>query len=1574
MNQASQSKQSGSYTANLLGNIRSHLAGLQGYDVMALELIQNADDAKAGEIVFDITHDGLLVRNSGTFRYCDNLKSHPCSFQAKEGYSCDFHRIVEVGSGGKLRRSENIGRFGIGFLSAFQVTDHPEVRSSGIKLTLFPESGKWNTTSCDQRGTTFFLPWAKDPNTQGRLGMGVSHITESHIDQIAEDFKCVLRQSLLFLRHIRSAEVRRDGELLLGCDLDRGDESDLIVSFDPVSEVEQWHILRADATDAAMDLCNRHPELESLDRGTEISIGLRVEPNPPPAGLLYAFLPTEQSSGLPLHINADFFPEPDRKAVIFAGHQHQQAWNEMLVEAAAEEIARDLEGLRDVLGHVQLWEVLGKAYELTTKPSELPTCYKRVWECIKTTGAQARIVRAQDGSDRKPGEVFLPPNPLTPMEADALFEAGGRLASEDLRPFRTAMNQLGSPFLTLERVVDLLESDTAELAVEANQVTKSKLTRFYRPLWSVVDSLLPTQGEASKPGTVAHNAIARLRQLPFIVTEDLLTVTIDRCRIAPEPLDAGRVARLLPSFRIASHHVTELSRLRQVIGALQLDDVVSHIESMLDRGSVEDVINVDRNQLSDLYTLFVELDNQGGVENVVYKSLSSLPIWRSSGDLIKATEALLPGNFTDPTGSSKLLDTRVVTGSVREFVSQKLGVKTLSIKSYIETVLPTFFNEDGPLDPTKYENLIAELADHPKLLDDDNTRERLGDLPIAPTQDGGWSKPANTYHRSAPLAKAFGDAKHLWLDDDRLPSSRSITTFMDNIGVRRSAAARHLVDRILKIADDSSPTDDAIKDSSEAFYVLCDNYEAWRDKPEFQDVVSALPQNACLPAEGDSENWQFPGSLHAPYRADAFRSQAKILDFTNTARLKGGLLEKIGVSIKPDTALVINHLKHCMTTGMRPHISTYQILNERADSDPLVQELAGSQCIYVESQQAFVRTNQVYWIPQELGRYAFTIPKKFDSFKPLFREIGVKDAPECGDYVEILLDLVGEHFEQSKPVVEADRAIYDTCFAKVSAAHEQGECPSSDLMCLQEAPVMLNLHSRTTYPDETLLHDSEWHASFFEGHLDQALCRLPVELHRLAGDLGVRKLSESASISLEIFDGERQDEAKLAKKLAERTDIFARLLHDMSAPIRNEVRVALAELNAVSYDIVRIQASVQLGEEPVCAELKPAEAFYDIKQRQLTLCRPVSDGSWAHILQAIFHQLIPGATGSEISKLTLSVRPLIGMSVENAHCELTNAGVPHIDLGSMIKDSPDLVSPELDELGTGDAQTNSGQPRGSASTGPGAEAGAPASSNDADHRWKEGKPAIYGEGNSGRRGRNSDSGARHPKHKARPKHKEQWDRRLISYVRQKQQESSENEEGHAGLSEYNLGVEAAARKAVCAYEKERGRDAKQMAQTHPGYDIVSEDPLTGKDRLIEVKGVNGEWNQTGVGLSRLQFSNAWDEGERYWLYVVEFALNPEHVRIHAIQNPAMEVQSFMFDGNWRDVASNEPFDPSLPFVPGTRVEHKGIGEGKIIDLVVRGTTKLLTIQYDSRDQPTPNVTLNVLQMQVLDNPDGDDSP
>ena len=39
------------YEADLLGNIQQALAGLQGFGVMALELIQNADDAGAAGVL-----------------------------------------------------------------------------------------------------------------------------------------------------------------------------------------------------------------------------------------------------------------------------------------------------------------------------------------------------------------------------------------------------------------------------------------------------------------------------------------------------------------------------------------------------------------------------------------------------------------------------------------------------------------------------------------------------------------------------------------------------------------------------------------------------------------------------------------------------------------------------------------------------------------------------------------------------------------------------------------------------------------------------------------------------------------------------------------------------------------------------------------------------------------------------------------------------------------------------------------------------------------------------------------------------------------------------------------------------------------------------------------------------------------------------------------------------------------------------------------------------------------------------------------------------------------------------------
>lgn len=1592
MDQSIHNQKTGSYTANLLGNIRSHLAGLQGYDVMALELIQNADDAKAEEIVFDIADTGLLVRNSGRFTYCGDLDK-PCASLVEGNYKCDYHRITDVGSGGKLSRGENIGRFGIGFVSTYQVTDHPEIRSSGIKLALYPEQEQWFVEAFEEpNGTSFFLPWANDPNTEARLALGVSHVSSAHIDQLADDFQTVLRKSLLFLRHVRKAEVRRNGQLLLACDLDRSENSDLIVSFRPGGEIEQWHILHADAADAAQHLYATHPRLEKLHRSTKISIGLRIDPEPLSEGLLYAFLPTEQSTGLPLHFNADFFPEPDRKAVIFAGHQHEQAWNEMLIDAAAAELARDPEGLLKLVGPKQLWQILGRAYDLSSKPSGHPQCFKGFWEHLKATAPQAHIAVAQDGSLQCPNGVFLPRNPLDEHQANALLQVGGRLVAEDLRPFQTAMNQLGAPILILERLVALLETAMSQQVAGATEIDEQKLKNFYRPLWSIVNDLLPESGTAN-PST--NPSVQRLLELPFFVTEDLYAVTINQSYAAPVGLEADRIAVLLPRLAIASRLLSGFPKITRLIKLLDLGAVVSHISSMCDAEPVEDVIAVDQKDLRDLYSLFADIDHQSTVEKTVYQQLRGLPIWKSSRGLVKATQALLPGNFTDPTGQADLLDTSVLTESARDFLSTKLAVQTQTIEAFVQTVLPTFFDDEGPLDATKYIRLISELANHSALVNDDDIRRLLGSLPIVPTQDGGWSRPVNTYRRVDGLVKVLGDALHLWLDASRVPNTRSVHTFIDSLGIRRSPIARHLVDRMLSIAEKYLPTEDAKRASSEAFYVLCDNYDEWKEKKVVQDAIADLRQAACFPADGDSEEWHTAHSLYAPYRADAFRSQANILDFRNTVRLKTELLEELDVSINPETRLVIAHLQHCVTAGVQPHVSTYLVLNERAQrSDPLIAALAGSRCIYVESQKTFVRPNQLYWVPQQLGRYAYTIPGNYESFKPLFDAIGVKNAPDGRDFVDILLDIVGEYFEQSKPLTGPDRAVYDVCLTSVATAHENEELTPSDLQRLQVAPTVLNLRGQLTHPDEVLLQDSEWHAGFFGGELDQALCKPVPELWPFVQEVGVRRLSESAQVALEFVDGPQADETPLAEKLMDRIDILARLLHDKPTTVRKKIRSALSAMKAVSHDVVRIQASVHVGGDQAFAPPTSAQAFYDIENGRLILARPVGDRSWAHVLNALFHQLMPEESGSEISKLTLSVRPLMGMAVEEAHRELSDAGIPYLDAEAGNGNTEDLTSPDLDEMGgiTGPDNHEETEAAPTSVDESGDQAGAPGGKHG-NQQPDTSEPPLEGasaersgcgaESNGPRRGvterngsatgvgsnRGTGEGERRAK-KSRPKHKEQWDRRLLSYVRQKQEGESEADD-QDNPSEHNLAVEIVARSAVCAYEKERGRVAEQMAQTHPGYDIISLNPLTGEDRFIEVKGVNGEWNQTGVGLSRLQFSNAQDYGDRYWLYVVEFVSDPEHIRVHPIRSPATQVTSFMFDGNWRDAVTDERADPSSLFAPGVRVHHQDMGTGTIRDVVSRGNTKLLTILFDENSQPTPNVTLNLHRMRIVEDPDDD---
>ena len=175
----------GEIRSDLLGNISTHLASLQGFDVMALELIQNADDAGATTIRFDVTPEHLGVWNDGEFSFCGSMGEYPCPWETQgtrtgKNSGCDFHQITVVARGGKLSNPDNIGRFGIGFVSTYQITDTPNIFSANHHLSLLTGSGRYTFGPHPKtRGTQFILPWARDPETLTRQRLRCSPVDDA---------------------------------------------------------------------------------------------------------------------------------------------------------------------------------------------------------------------------------------------------------------------------------------------------------------------------------------------------------------------------------------------------------------------------------------------------------------------------------------------------------------------------------------------------------------------------------------------------------------------------------------------------------------------------------------------------------------------------------------------------------------------------------------------------------------------------------------------------------------------------------------------------------------------------------------------------------------------------------------------------------------------------------------------------------------------------------------------------------------------------------------------------------------------------------------------------------------------------------------------------------------------------------------------------------------------------------------------------------------------------------------------------------------------------------------------------
>jgi len=100
--------------------------------------------------------------------------------------------------------------------------------------------------------------------------------------------------------------------------------------------------------------------------------------------------------------------------------------------------------------------------------------------------------------------------------------------------------------------------------------------------------------------------------------------------------------------------------------------------------------------------------------------------------------------------------------------------------------------------------------------------------------------------------------------------------------------------------------------------------------------------------------------------------------------------------------------------------------------------------------------------------------------------------------------------------------------------------------------------------------------------------------------------------------------------------------------------------------------------------------------------------------------------------------------------------------------------------------------------------------------------------------------------------------------------------------------------------KEGFQNVELFGGNNKGFDIQAINPDTGELIFVEVKGQRSAWNRTGIALSQAQMEKCLQEGDSYWLIVVENLLTTP--TIHKFVNPAKLIDRYYFDSNWSKVA------------------------------------------------------------------------
>lgn len=1209
--------------------LNTKLKDFRGFKTMAFELIQNADDAGAEWIEFDFRDDSLVVSNSAVFRFCAEVGANVCEWikNEKQNYPCDYHRFRRVAGGGKKKEDGSIGNFGIGFISVYGYTDEPEVRSGSFSWSVNPardskERIRRRTSSTETHKTVVSLPWAKDGRSPVRSRLGGTVVSPTDISSYISELIPVLEPSLLFLEKLKEVRVLKNGVLIASAQKSNSTKSNRVkmtgTQLNSKDGYDHEWLLLSGRFDTQATLLrkkyNQTDETIENKRRSTVTLAFLSSENCKLDGSIFAFLPTDVSTGLPFHLNADFYPTSERKQIILAGGSYEQEWNEAALSCASEVLCNASKTLPKALGHNKFFQLLDQVYQLrqhnhfgqfwssieaNLKESEVVYTVNERWKVPSNT-----VLRHVDSKERRIAKVY------TFLELEPVHE--------DLKAYRNILLALKAKPIDCELFVKLLTAGIPNDKQDSKDWVNLLKDKFLRQ--SIYEELT----ELYEPRKSGQGLLERIRALNIGIGNDGKSHKLADLHLAPV-----KTRQLFSAIDPTILFANELEMFgtkteqRWLVPEFTAEAALNHLSKR--RFQLKDMDTINR-----LHVWFLEQQDQLYTRTDLRDKYCALPIFPADGVLKPLRGLLLPSGLNQFSFALKGVITMSGLDQRLRSLWENLGTEQLDWPTQVR-MLANYLNSNQPSMQILVQ-VLSDLSSNLKHFAKDKTAmDFLRMCKCIPCKDGISRTPGEVYFETEITSGLLGNSVS-YLSNLVDPADRQLADFLqNNLRVNKTPKPSAIIKYIRELVSRNQPTKQALVEIKKVLEHVTGIWSTC-EKEDFIELRSL----AWLPASNELLNkhvrWCVPSKVSLANRKILFASQAEFLVWD--MGLPNEFVRFLGLSAEPSYAQVVDHLNWCVANDRKDcvDISIYKFLDDFIDQGKSIldRELADTACLILQSGDGTLSWNRgkdLFWVQHHFGKWRKSLPESLKKLADLLNVLGVKSEPTEDDFIEVLLDIGARIGGTNSPLEDEDLAVVRYCLATLNTRFLERGGLLGSLERLKDKRVIPNEKQKRLRSAKGLYFGDK---SRLIERCGDLLINDVIPKRRenmeLLEKLGVKSLSKVVSRRLMLAEKSVED-SFLTKRMRDRIPLIRRIIEPDKVHDPENWRESILS-SIVVYRAAKLQEVLEITELKRQTEVQSVDSFFDAEKSRVYLSSKNEVGMYASLAKELLFAMNSEASPS----------------------------------------------------------------------------------------------------------------------------------------------------------------------------------------------------------------------------------------------------------------------------------------------------------------------------------------------------------